>query len=73
MKGKRVAVIGTGASGVQCIQEIGPQVGHLTVMQRTPNLCLPMNQHKLDPKQEAERKANGDYDHVFKYRQETFG
>jgi len=73
LKGKKVAVIGTGASGVQCIQEIGPEVDHLTVLQRTPNLCLPMRQTKLDPKQEKERKANGDYEQVFKYRQETFG
>lgn len=39
--GKRVAVIGTGASGVQVIQEIGPIVNTLTVYQRTPNLALP--------------------------------
>jgi cation diffusion facilitator CzcD-associated flavoprotein CzcO len=43
--GKRVAVIGTGASGVQVIQEIGPVVSHLTVYQRTPNLALPMQQY----------------------------
>lgn len=42
--GKRVSVIGTGSSGVQVIQEIAPQVGHLTVYQRTPNLALPMQQ-----------------------------
>ncbi|KAG4073770.1 hypothetical protein HA402_000994 [Bradysia odoriphaga] len=45
--GKRVAVIGTGASGVQTIQEIAPQVDHLTVYQRTPNLALPMQQSSL--------------------------
>lgn len=39
--GKRVAVIGTGASGVQVIHEIGPVVEALTVYQRTPNLALP--------------------------------
>jgi cation diffusion facilitator CzcD-associated flavoprotein CzcO len=41
-KGKKVAVIGTGASGVQIIQEWGPEVEHLTVFQRCPNLALPM-------------------------------
>lgn len=44
LKGKRVAIIGTGASGVQIIQEIAPVVKHLTVYQRTPNLALPMQQ-----------------------------
>ncbi|MFC7540187.1 flavin-containing monooxygenase [Siccirubricoccus deserti] len=34
--GKRVAVIGTGATGVQIIQTIATLVGHLTVFQRTP-------------------------------------
>lgn len=47
VSGKRVAVIGTGASGVQTIQEIGPQVAHLTVYQRTPNMALPMQQSSL--------------------------
>jgi cation diffusion facilitator CzcD-associated flavoprotein CzcO len=52
-KDKRVAVIGTGASGVQCIQEIArDEVTQLTVFQRTPNLCLPMNQ-QVFPKLEA--------------------
>lgn len=45
--GKRVAVVGTGASGVQVIQEIASQVAHLTVYQRTPNLALPMQQATL--------------------------
>src|SRR5580693_7208903 len=35
--GKRVAVIGTGATGVQTIQTIAGEVGHLTVFQRTPD------------------------------------
>jgi cation diffusion facilitator CzcD-associated flavoprotein CzcO len=44
LAGKRVAVIGTGASAVQVIPSIAPAVGHLTVFQRTPVWCLP----KLD-------------------------
>ncbi|GAA1028488.1 MULTISPECIES: NAD(P)-binding domain-containing protein [Amycolatopsis] len=39
--GKRVAVIGTGASAVQFIPEVAKQAGHLSVFQRTPNWCLP--------------------------------
>ncbi|KNZ77867.1 Cyclopentanone 1,2-monooxygenase [Termitomyces sp. J132] len=48
MAGKRVGIIGTGASGVQVIQEVGPIAAHLTVFQRTPNLALPMNQSLVD-------------------------
>jgi cyclohexanone monooxygenase len=44
LAGKRVAVIGTGASAVQLISAIAPEVEHLTVFQRTPIWCLP----KLD-------------------------
>jgi cation diffusion facilitator CzcD-associated flavoprotein CzcO len=39
--GRRVAIIGTGASAVQVIPEIAPIVEHLTVFQRTPIWCLP--------------------------------
>jgi cation diffusion facilitator CzcD-associated flavoprotein CzcO len=46
--GKRVGVIGTGASGVQIIQEAGKVVSQLTVFQRTPILALPMRQRQLD-------------------------
>ncbi|MGJ0118382.1 flavin-containing monooxygenase [Williamsia sp. MIQD14] len=41
LAGKRVAVIGTGASAVQAIPAIAPTVDHLTVFQRTPIWCLP--------------------------------
>jgi cation diffusion facilitator CzcD-associated flavoprotein CzcO len=44
LSGKRVAIIGTGASAVQVIPSIATQVEHLTVFQRTPIWCLP----KLD-------------------------
>ena len=41
LTGKRVAIIGTGASAVQVIPEIAPIVEHLTVFQRTPIWCFP--------------------------------
>lgn len=41
LRGKRVAVIGTGASAVQLIPAIVDEVEHLTVFQRTPIWCLP--------------------------------
>lgn len=63
-KGKRVAVVGTGASGVQVIQEWGPDVEHLTVYQRTPNLAIPMGQRPANT--EFEEKRKHDYPAVFK-------
>ena len=36
-KGKRVAVIGTGATGYQTIPEIALEAGHVVVFQRTPS------------------------------------
>jgi cation diffusion facilitator CzcD-associated flavoprotein CzcO/acetyl esterase/lipase len=39
--GKRVAVIGTGSSGIQSIPLIAKQASHLTVFQRTPNFSIP--------------------------------
>jgi cation diffusion facilitator CzcD-associated flavoprotein CzcO len=45
LRGKRVGVIGTGASAVQAIPSIAPEVKRLTVFQRTPIWCLP----KFDP------------------------
>ncbi|SKG70294.1 monoxygenase [Mycobacteroides abscessus subsp. bolletii] len=39
--GKRVAVIGTGASGLQVIPEIAPRATHLDVYQRTPIWVVP--------------------------------
>lgn len=71
-RGKRVAEVGTGASGIQVIQEVAPGAKHFTVYQRTLNFCLPMNQRKLDPKEEAEKKKNGDYEKAFRVARETF-
>ena len=41
LRGKRVAVIGTGASAVQFVPEIAPLAEHLTVFQRTGNWFMP--------------------------------
>ncbi|WP_084380229.1 flavin-containing monooxygenase [Pseudomonas mucidolens] len=41
LKGKRVAVIGTGASAIQFVPQIAPQVAHLDVFQRTPPWIMP--------------------------------
>ncbi|KAG9217682.1 hypothetical protein CCMSSC00406_0003629 [Pleurotus cornucopiae] len=48
LRSKRVAVIGTGASGVQVVQEAAPVARQVTIFQRTPCTALPMGQRKLD-------------------------
>ena len=69
-EGKRVAVIGTGATGVQTIQEVAKTVGHLTVFQRTPNWCAPLHNSKIDRAAMAEIRAR--YPEIFQRCQETF-
>jgi len=43
LRGKRVAIIGTGASAIQIIPAIAPEVGHLDVYQRTAPWVIPRN------------------------------
>jgi cation diffusion facilitator CzcD-associated flavoprotein CzcO len=69
-KGKRVAVIGTGATGVQTIQTIAKDVGHLTVFQRTPNWCAPLHNGKIDAETQSKIKAG--YPEIFARCRETF-
>lgn len=47
--GRRVAVVGTGSSGVQTITAIAPDVEHLYVLQRTPNFSAPARNAPLEP------------------------
>jgi cation diffusion facilitator CzcD-associated flavoprotein CzcO len=69
--GKRVGVIGTGATGVQVIQEIAKTVGELFVFQRRPNWCAPLHNSPID---EAEqRKIKASYNEIFARCNETFG
>jgi cyclohexanone monooxygenase len=58
LTGRRVGVLGTGASGVQVVQEAGKIAAHLTVFQRTPNLALPMQQRRFDEREQCEMKAH---------------
>ena len=68
--GKRVAVVGTGATAVQAIPEIVQQAKHLTVFQRTANYCVPARNGKVDPDVVKARKA--DYDNIVKRTRESF-
>ena len=69
-KDKRVAVVGTGSTGVQIAQECGRVAKDLMVFQRTPNLALPMRQKKLS--HEEQNKNKEEYPEVYKHRLTTF-
>lgn len=58
--GERVAVIGTGSSGIQAIPLIAEQATHLTVFQRTANYAIPAHNRPLDPDEVAAIKARYD-------------
>ncbi|KEF52109.1 uncharacterized protein A1O9_11735 [Exophiala aquamarina CBS 119918] len=55
--GKRVALIGVGATGIQVAQALSKQVQTLTVFMRRPSYCLPMGQRKLSPEEQQQTKA----------------
>ncbi|MET4701331.1 cation diffusion facilitator CzcD-associated flavoprotein CzcO [Constrictibacter sp. MBR-5] len=68
-EGKRVAVIGTGATGVQAIQEIAKTAKHLTVFQRRPNWCTPLHNGPITPEEMKEIRAG--YPDIFRRCRET--
>jgi cation diffusion facilitator CzcD-associated flavoprotein CzcO len=59
-EGKRVAVIGTGSSGIQSIPEIAREAAHVTVLQRTPQYAFPAGNRPITPEEMAEARANWD-------------
>jgi len=61
--GKRVGIVGTGATAVQTIQEIAKTVGHLTVFQRTPNWCAPLHNGKISQAEMDDIRSR--YDEIF--------
>jgi cyclohexanone monooxygenase len=71
LAGKRVGIIGTGASGVQCVSTIAPQVQHLTVFQRTANWVFPVWNGRTDP--EVDRRVKAEYPKLRRASLETAG
>ncbi len=69
--GKRVAVIGTGATGVQVVQTIAPLVEQLVVFQRTPNWCTPLHNRPITADEQSRIKAN--YPAMFELLRRTPG
>lgn len=64
IKGKRVGIIGTGATAIQTIQEIYKVAGSLTVFQRTPNWTAPLRNSKISQTEMADIRKR--YPDIFK-------
>jgi cation diffusion facilitator CzcD-associated flavoprotein CzcO len=69
--GKRVAVIGTGATGIQLIGAIAPEVGTLHVFQRRPNWSAPLNNGPISEEEMDEIRSR--YDEIFEICAKTPG
>ena len=69
--GKRIAVIGTGATGIQTITEVAKTATHLTVFQRTAQWSAPLHNSKVTPEEMREIRKN--YADIFARCQETVG
>jgi cation diffusion facilitator CzcD-associated flavoprotein CzcO len=70
-EGKKVGVIGTGATAVQLIQEVAKTAGQLTVFQRTANFCKPLGNSLISDDEQEDIKKN--YPKIFQRCRETFG
>lgn len=57
---KRVAVIGTGSSGIQSIPEIARDADHVTVLQRTAQYAFPAGNRPITPEEMADARENFD-------------
>lgn len=53
-KGKRVGIVGAGATAVQVVQEVAKDAEHLTCFFRRPSMCLPMKQRNLSSAEQNE-------------------
>jgi cation diffusion facilitator CzcD-associated flavoprotein CzcO len=58
LAGKRVAIVGTGSSGVQLVPAILDEVASLTVYQRTANWCTPLNNSPITAEEQARLRAD---------------
>lgn len=70
LAGKKIAIIGTGSTGVQLATELSKIAGHLTLFQRTPNLAIPMKQVDYELPEQALAKSL--YPSLFSHRVDYF-
>ncbi|MDQ7910838.1 NAD(P)/FAD-dependent oxidoreductase [Phytohabitans sp. ZYX-F-186] len=71
LTGQRVAVVGTGSTGVQIIAEIADKVDQLVVFQRNPNWCAPLHNRPIGSEEMERIKAS--YDEIFERCAQTPG
>jgi cation diffusion facilitator CzcD-associated flavoprotein CzcO len=71
LTGKRIGVIGTGATAIQFIPEIARVAGQLTVFQRRPNWAAPLNNSPISEAEMAAIRAR--YDEIFAACERTPG
>jgi cyclohexanone monooxygenase len=71
-RGKRIAIVGTGATAVQIIPSLAPAAKELTVFQRTPNYILPARNYVIQEHEAGEIRHNFDtsWDHA---KKQAFG
>ena len=69
--GKRVALIGTGSTGIQATPVIAAEADHLTVFQRTPNYSIPARNFLMSDEATREIKAN--YAQIRRKARDSFG
>jgi cation diffusion facilitator CzcD-associated flavoprotein CzcO len=67
--GKRVGIIGTGATAIQAIPEIAKQAKHLTVFQRRPNWAAPLHNSKIGKAEMEEIKSR--YEEIYAHCSKT--
>jgi cation diffusion facilitator CzcD-associated flavoprotein CzcO len=67
--GKRVGVIGTGASGVQIVPEVAKEAAHVFVFQRTPNYDMPGGNRSLSD--EEMQQVHAEYVDIWRRMRET--
>jgi cation diffusion facilitator CzcD-associated flavoprotein CzcO len=63
--GKRVGIIGTGATAIQAIPEIARECAHLTVFQRRPNWAAPLHNAKIGKEEMEQIKSR--YDEIYAF------
>ncbi|WP_224766356.1 flavin-containing monooxygenase [Nocardioides campestrisoli] len=69
LTGKRVAVVGTGASGVQVVADVADKVEQLYVLQRDANWCTPLANGPIDKEEMEELRSR--YDEIFEWCSQT--
>lgn len=72
LRGKKIAVIGTGSTGVQITQDLAPIASEFVLFQRTPNLALPMGQMDL-PVNSTQAAPRSDFEALREDRKQSFG